>query len=94
VKTLNNMTHEALIEEARKRSVGGWAAIVEIHRYMASEAFTTIASSSIGPIKSRSRGGEFVGVGAQFRNGESMNRPAPKNITVAPVDSDDDELPF
>jgi hypothetical protein len=78
-------SYEDLIENAREqsRTLGRYAAVVTITRYMADKIRTTVAVST-EPIVSRQRGGEFVGVDAQFHNGQpyaestsqAVNHPA------------------
>lgn len=88
-------TYEDLLEDARRKSIGGWAAVVDITRYMG-KTWTTIAVSKTGPIVSQQRGGEFVGVLAQFRDGRGMNDTLPPLQPLIPATTFDanEPLPF
>jgi hypothetical protein len=71
-----------------------YSAVVEITTYMAASARVTVMSSK-NPIKSFSRGGQFVGVMAQFHCGA----PYSDSRASAPAcqltkSTDPDKLPF
>lgn len=91
-------TYEEMADYAleQSRSLGRYAAVVTITTYMGDRTRTTVVVSTT-PIKSQQRGGEFVGVGAQWHAGRpyggSNRRPAAKPVVIAPED-DSDELPF
>jgi hypothetical protein len=71
ISITDKTTYEDLREAARDQSakLGRCCAVVEIVTYMGSRSRTTIVTS-MTPIKSQQRGGEFVGVMCQFRNGK------------------------
>lgn len=90
-------TYEELRADAREksRSLGRYAAVVEITTYMGSRSRTTVMVST-DPIKSFSRGGQFVGLVCQFRSGQPygdgrLAKPEPTKPILA---TDDNKLPF
>jgi hypothetical protein len=66
-----NQTYEQLTENAREQSrrLGRYAAVVEIVTYPTGSTRTTVAVGTT-PIRTRQRGGEFIGVMCQFHDGQ------------------------
>lgn len=83
MKVLNDMTAEAMDARARELSRGGYAAIVEIVRYMQGESFLTIMSDSRRPIAGFSRRGEAVFVVRQWRDGQPWSDPRDRRLGPA-----------
>lgn len=86
-------TYSELCEQARLLSIDtGYAAVVDVVRYMQSSSKMTVVGSRM-PIKTRSHRGEFVGVMAQFKDGVALSYG---NLTPANAITPEDgaELPF
>jgi hypothetical protein len=68
---VNTATYDEMREYAREQSQtnGGYSAVVEITTYMSDRTRLTVMHSRT-PIRNVSRGGQFVGVMSQFRNGQ------------------------
>jgi hypothetical protein len=68
---VNKATYDEMRDYAREQSRlnGGYSAVVEIVTYLSDRTRRTVMHSRT-PIRDFSRGGQFVGVMSQFRNGQ------------------------
>lgn len=85
-------TYSELREEARRLSIRtGYAAVVDVVRYMQSSSYMTVVGSRT-PIKTHSRRGEFRGVMAQFKDGVELSSANISPVNTTPENGS--ELPF
>lgn len=69
--TVTPKTYEGFVALAREqsRSLGRYAAVVEVVCYMQSRSYTTVMVG-MQPIRTGQKRNTFIGVSCQFRNGE------------------------
>lgn len=94
---MTTSTYEELREKARQTSITcGYGAVVEIHTYLSSSGPRMTVAGGRSPIKSQSRRGEFVGLVAQWKDGQPYGdgRPMAVPQPVPVMADDDDTLPF
>jgi hypothetical protein len=92
MSTLNGMTLDQIRDQAQRQSAGGYSAVVEITTYLSNRPHTTVMTSN-QPIESFSRGGRFVGVMSQFRDGKPFGS-APVVAAKSRPELAPGELPF